>query len=312
MTTISTLPTAPSRADPSTFVARSDALLGALDGFVSQTNLVAGEVNTAAATATTQAELATTNGAAQVALATTQAGLATTNGAAQVALATTQANNAATSATAAAGSALVAGALAWVSGTTYAVGDARYSPINMQTYRRTIAGAGTTDPSLDATNWTAAIASLPSQTGNAGKFVTTNGTAASWADVPLPGLVFISTATASGVASVDITGLSAAYSTYMLVCTRVIPVADGSFLSLRTSTNGGVTFDSGASDYQGSQTGTDFAGTSLAANSTAAQIRLCNIPQSSSANNNGCSAILYIHKPSSTSYCRISWSATSL
>ena len=43
-----------------------------------------------AATATTQAALATTNGAAQVALATTQAGLATTNGQAQVALATTQ------------------------------------------------------------------------------------------------------------------------------------------------------------------------------------------------------------------------------
>lgn len=39
----------------------------------------------------TQADLATTNGAAQVALATTQAGLATTNGAAQVAFATTQA-----------------------------------------------------------------------------------------------------------------------------------------------------------------------------------------------------------------------------
>lgn len=58
-----------------------------------------------ATVATTQAGLATTNGAAQVALATTQAGLATTNGAAQVALATTQATNAATSATASASSA---------------------------------------------------------------------------------------------------------------------------------------------------------------------------------------------------------------
>jgi hypothetical protein len=81
--------------------------------------------STAASTATTQAELATTNGAAQVALATTQAEnadasastaiteagnaagsastaaaqaeLATTNGAAQVALATTQAENASAS-----------------------------------------------------------------------------------------------------------------------------------------------------------------------------------------------------------------------
>lgn len=43
----------------------------------------------------------------------------------------------------------------WVSGTTYAVGDLRYSPITFQTYRRAIAGAGTTDPSLDGINWVA-------------------------------------------------------------------------------------------------------------------------------------------------------------
>lgn len=58
-----------------------------------------------------------------------------------------------TSALAAAGSAAAAGAIAWVSGTTYAIGNARYSPIDGQTYRRITAGAGTTDPSLDATNW---------------------------------------------------------------------------------------------------------------------------------------------------------------
>jgi len=46
------------------------------------------------------------------------------------------------------------GAVAWVSGTTYATGAAVYSPLNKQTYRRNSAGAGTTDPSLDAVNWT--------------------------------------------------------------------------------------------------------------------------------------------------------------
>ena len=54
------------------------------------------DCQTALSSATTQANLATSNGAAQVALATTQAGLATTNGAAQVALATTQAGLATT------------------------------------------------------------------------------------------------------------------------------------------------------------------------------------------------------------------------
>jgi len=45
------------------------------------------------------------------------------------------------------------GVTAWISGTTYAIGDCRYSPVDFQTYRRKTAGAGTTDPSADVTNW---------------------------------------------------------------------------------------------------------------------------------------------------------------
>jgi len=113
MTTITALPSAPSRASsPATFATDADAFAGALPTLVTQINVVAGEINantttaSSAATtataqagiATTQASLATTNGAAQVTLATTQAGLATTNGAAQLALATIQAAAAAASA----------------------------------------------------------------------------------------------------------------------------------------------------------------------------------------------------------------------
>lgn len=61
--------------------------------------------------------------------------------------------SAAVNASAASGAAAAAGAIAWVSGTTYAIGDARYSLLDLQTYRRKTAGAGTTDPSADATNW---------------------------------------------------------------------------------------------------------------------------------------------------------------
>lgn len=46
-----------------------------------------------------------------------------------------------------------AGAAKWVSGTTYAVGVAAWSPIDRTIYRRIVAGAGTTDPSADTTNW---------------------------------------------------------------------------------------------------------------------------------------------------------------
>ncbi|MBD3762473.1 hypothetical protein [Rhizorhabdus sp.] len=45
------------------------------------------------------------------------------------------------------------GAIAWVSGTTYALYDVRVSPITFFAYRRKVAGGGTTDPSLDTTNW---------------------------------------------------------------------------------------------------------------------------------------------------------------
>lgn len=58
----------------------------------------------------------------------------------------------------------VVGAEAWVSGTTYAIGDPVYSPIDMQTYRRKISGAGTTDPSADSTNWEKVAINAPTAT----------------------------------------------------------------------------------------------------------------------------------------------------
>ena len=48
---------------------------------------------------------------------------------------------------------LIAGASLWVSGATYAKGVHVISPSNLQTYARRAAGAGTTDPSGDPTNW---------------------------------------------------------------------------------------------------------------------------------------------------------------
>lgn len=55
MTTITALPPAPSRTDPATFSDKSDALLGALDQFVTETNTVASEVNANAVSAAADA-----------------------------------------------------------------------------------------------------------------------------------------------------------------------------------------------------------------------------------------------------------------
>lgn len=111
MTTITALPTAPSRTDSSTFSARSDALLGALDQFVTETNTVAGECVTNAATATTKAGEASTSASSastSASSASTSASTATT----QAGIATTQASNAASSATSANNSAISAAASA--------------------------------------------------------------------------------------------------------------------------------------------------------------------------------------------------------
>ena len=62
-------------------------------------------------------------------------------------------NNAVAAAASAATVASLVNVTKWISGTTYALGDNTWSPITFYTYKRKTAGAGTTDPSADATNW---------------------------------------------------------------------------------------------------------------------------------------------------------------
>lgn len=77
----------------------------------------------------------------------------------------TNATNAAASAVSAAAAQAAAeaasSATVWISGTSYIIGNVRWSPLNYLSYRRTTNGAGTTDPSLDTTNWAALTATAP-------------------------------------------------------------------------------------------------------------------------------------------------------
>jgi len=156
--TISTLPTAPARTDaPATFISRADAFLAALVTMQSELNTTIGAMNTdiggiaanvtAAEAAQTAAETAETNAEAAQAAA-----------------------EAASSAT------------LWVSGTSYSAGDVVYSPVDYKSYRANTATSGTTDPSASA-DWTRLTFDLPSQSGNAGLYLTTDGTNESWGDV---------------------------------------------------------------------------------------------------------------------------------
>lgn len=113
--TIDALPTPPNRANPATFADLGDDFLGALPTFATQANALEANVDALEAAAAASAVAAAASAAA---------------------------------------SAASASAPIWVSGTTYAIGDVTWSPINAQSYRRITAGAGTTDPSIDGTNWT--------------------------------------------------------------------------------------------------------------------------------------------------------------
>lgn len=120
--TLTAAPTSPDRADRATFAARAVAL----DDFTKNTQIP---------------EL-------QAALDNVYANSVEAQGSATAAAASqADALNSANIAVSAAGAAI------WVSGTTYAIGDVRYSPANGSIYRRKTVGAGTTDPSADATNW---------------------------------------------------------------------------------------------------------------------------------------------------------------
>jgi hypothetical protein len=111
---ITSLPVPPSRDDPSNFSSRADAFLSALPTFANEANGLQSDVNSKQTTAST---------AATSAIAAQAAAEAASN------------------------------ASIWVSGTTYAVGNVRFSPNTFRSYRRKTAGAGTTDPASDPTNW---------------------------------------------------------------------------------------------------------------------------------------------------------------
>lgn len=101
MTTITALPTPPSRDDKANFASRGDAFMAALPTFVTQTNTVAGEVNTNATNAATSATNAA-NSATTASTQATNAATSATNAATSATTASTQATNAANSATSAA------------------------------------------------------------------------------------------------------------------------------------------------------------------------------------------------------------------
>lgn len=125
---ITSLPTPPSRNDPTNFAARADAFLGQLPTFASEANALENNVNGKEVSATSSATTAIQ-----------------------------KANEAAASAAAAA---TTAGVTAWNPATNYSVGANVYDTTDFLTYRRSVAGTTATRPGLDPVNWTLLTPSL--------------------------------------------------------------------------------------------------------------------------------------------------------
>ncbi len=90
---------------------------------------------------------------------------------------------------------------------------------------------------------------LPSADGTNGQVLQTNGSGALSFATPATGaMTLLSTATASASSSIDFTGLSSTYRTYIVYISNCVPTVADDF-AMRTSTNNGSSFDSSASNY---------------------------------------------------------------
>ena len=80
---------------------------------------------------------------------------------------------------------------------------------------------------------------VPSQSGNTGKFLTTDGSSASWGTVAPAGLVLLSTVTASSSSTVDIeTTFDGTYDSYVIMATNVKPASNNQNLKCRFKISG--------------------------------------------------------------------------
>jgi hypothetical protein len=87
----------------------------------------------------------------------------------------------------------------------------------------------------------------PSTSGNV---LTSNGS--TWASTAAGGgdFIHLSGVAASNTATISFTGISSTYTTYIFYVSNLKPATDDQQLWMRTSTNGGSSYDSGGSDYQ--------------------------------------------------------------
>ena len=141
--------------------------------------------------------------------------------------------------------------------------------------------------------------------GTLGKAVMSDGTDALWR---YPGAVLLQSATATDDATIDFVLTSPAnadFFAYVVVWSHVAPASDNVEFHLRTSTDGGATYDAGASDYRWANSGaTDAAGGITQGDGADTDIRLQNA--AGNAANETQSGYMFLYLPSSAAYGTVS------
>lgn len=158
------------------------------------------------------------------------------------------------------------------------------------------------------TTSTAAQQSIAS-VGAANQVLTSNGAGAlpTFQDVDTGAEVLISTSTASNDSTLAITGLSSTYYEYLIRMDNIIPSNNDRTLGMRTSTNGGSSYNSGASDYGWTYMGRTAGGAYFDdGDATDSLIRM--VPTWGNVSNSEGSGWVSIKNPSRAKYTIIEWS----
>lgn len=112
----------------------------------------------------------------------------------------------------------------------------------------------------------------------------------------------------SAAAAITFTGLSSTYAAYKIVLFNLAPSDDGVLLYLRTSTDGGSSYDAGAGNYQWANLAfTEAAANAFTGSTGDTEIQLTGTSQMGNASNEQMAGEITIFRPSAAQYCRVTW-----
>lgn len=120
----------------------------------------------------------------------------------------------------------------------------------------------------------------------------------------------LATATASNSATIDFTSsIDSAYDEYKLHIINAVPATDSVLLYLRTSTDGGSTFDNGAGEYRWTRTDMHSNTSTVGGSNSNSDTEIEIIKALGSAAGEGFNAIITLFKPSGTRFTQFGFSS---